>query len=263
MQSDLEQKQTKLAKFVNALEQFFHEEQLVEKHRKKVKKQAMVKSSSLIPNKYMALALDNALQHSAGLPGMSYFCPLSVPRALQENELRYFMELEPKDQLPGTSTRRACILDKTMQQTRVEVPRAVKAGALHRPVLHKALDEGSIGLPMVLWADLHMGLRSTSTEDCLAQICACMLQHIGMSLTIRMSPLAIAIHVVAHVAIRHPCCSVLACIVVQTRQPQCRWHVPAMKSCVCSLHTDCIIFTSWLAAMMCRYTPRILYWVCL
>jgi hypothetical protein len=180
LQSDLEQKQTKLAKFENALEQFFKEEQLVEKHRKKAKKQAMVKSSSLIPNKYMALALDNALQHSAGLPGLSYFCPLSVPRALQENEVRYFMELEPKDQLLGCSTRRACILDKTTKQTRVEVPRALKAGALHRPALHKALDEGSIGLPMVLWVDLHMGLRSTSTEDCLLKLA-------------------------------HACCSILAC----------------------------------------------------
>ena len=61
-------------------------------------------------------------------------------------------------------------MDRVTKERRYEVPRQLVSGKLHRPALHKCLDEGTIGLPMVQWLDSCQGLRGSSNEDWLVNV---------------------------------------------------------------------------------------------
>ena len=115
------------------------------------------------PNKEMVLALDKALQ-SCGLD-LRAFQPIDVLKPLAKHETRYMQELPPDLHLPGSSLLRSCIWDSRLSSGRAELPRDIPDGQIHMPSLHKALDEGSIGLPCVNFLDLHLKLRGSSTED--------------------------------------------------------------------------------------------------
>ena len=115
------------------------------------------------PNKEMVLALDKALQ-SCGLD-LRAFQPINVLKPLAKHERRYMQELPPELQLPGSSIFRSCIWDSCLSSGRPELPRDIRDGQIHMPSLHKALDEGSIGLPCVNFLDLYLKLRGSSTED--------------------------------------------------------------------------------------------------
>lgn len=118
----------------------------------------------LAPNREMAMALDNALR--AGGLSLGIFLPAKRLEPLRECEFRYFVTLPADMQVEGTSSTRACIWDKVVGTTRVEMPRSLGPdGKVFMPSLHKTCDEGSIGLPMAHWADLFVGLRSTLLED--------------------------------------------------------------------------------------------------
>jgi hypothetical protein len=150
----------------SSLERFFRMEQLEETVKKRRrKKDAISTGHDMNPNKIMAHALDNALRGSTGLPGLVYFKPDVRPGPLKPTEVRYFHELRREHQISGTSTRRSCIMDRVTKERRYEVPRHRVNGELHRPCLHKSLDEGMIGLPMVQWLDSCAGLRGTTHED--------------------------------------------------------------------------------------------------
>ena len=154
-----------------SLQRFFQmeqEEESIKKTRKK--KNAVTTGHDMSPNKIMAQALDNALRGSTGLPGLVYFKPEVRPTPLKDTEVRYFHELRVEHRIEGTSTRRSCIMDRVTKERRFEVPRKLVSGMLHRPALHKSLDEGTIGLPMVQWLDSSQGLRGSSHEDWLVNV---------------------------------------------------------------------------------------------
>jgi hypothetical protein len=119
---------------------------------------------SMIPNRQFTVALDRALQ-SAGL-SLKQFLPQQLAQALSASQERFLMELSPETQIFGSSVMRSCIVDKATGETWVEVPRSRGVdGFICMPTLHKALDEGSIGLYSAHFLDLHIGIRSTFTED--------------------------------------------------------------------------------------------------
>lgn len=155
----------------SSLQRFFQMEQAEESIKKKRKKKnAVTTGHDMSPNKIMAQALDNALRGSTGLPGLVYFKPEVRPTPLKATEVRYFHELRVEHRIEGTSQRRSCIMDRVTKERRYEVPRQLVSGKLHRPALHKCLDEGTIGLPMVQWLDSCQGLRGSSNEDWLVNV---------------------------------------------------------------------------------------------
>ncbi len=111
------------------------------------------------------MALDNSLR-SAGL-SLQHFKPgaANVLGALAESEVRYLVALPENMQVEGSSMFRACIYNNTTDSTKVELPCDVVNGKINAPALHKAIDEGAIGLPTVNWLDCYVKVRGTSQED--------------------------------------------------------------------------------------------------
>ena len=115
-----------------------------------------------LPNRQMALAIDNALQ-SARL-SLKQFVPETLLKPLQQHERRYLVELPAAWAIEGVAAWRSAIHDQRSGSTRVELPR--RAGVpLVRPALHKCLDEGSIGLVMTHFLDCCVQLRGSSMGD--------------------------------------------------------------------------------------------------
>lgn len=151
--------------FADPLERLFRLEQVNEAAKqRREKKTADQLTNGLASNRHLAMALDNALRNSLGLYGFAVFMPERRPEPLAKHERRYFYDLPELQLLAGTSSRRACVLNELTGQTRVEVPRLVAEGALQRPCVHMALDQGSRGLQATHWL-LHRGIRGTATED--------------------------------------------------------------------------------------------------
>ena len=119
----------------------------------------------MLSNKYMAMAIDNSLGGSTNLSGLRHFLPKVAPRPLKPCEERFFSDLPENMQWQGSSTRRSGVWCKDTNITRIDVPRSVVDNHLHRPSLHKTLDEGSVGLPMTQWLDLHRAMRGNTTEE--------------------------------------------------------------------------------------------------
>lgn len=148
-----------------AFDQFLQQESDKDQVAKKARKVANqeVLDNQYVPNKSMALAIDNAL-HSVKL-SLKYFAPARRPRALRSMEERFYIEVPDEHRISGSSARRACVRNVQTGESWVEIPRSCKDGSLHRPALHKALDQGSKGLPLCQYIDMGLGLRGSSTED--------------------------------------------------------------------------------------------------
>ena len=114
-------------------------------------------------NRFWALSLDNALRHGLGY-GLSRFQPSYHGYLLSEHETVRRRDLPLQEQLPGTSCCRATAVHVDGSE-RTLVPRQVQGEHLYRPVLHKAMDQGSLGWVGALWLDNCLQLRSTTVED--------------------------------------------------------------------------------------------------
>eukprot|EP00971_Amphidinium_carterae_P292687 5810764-Amphidinium_carterae.1 len=134
--------------------------------RKDIADQLLAKytSASRTANRSWIRALDSMLRSGTGKSLMS-FLPARVPRPLAPKEIRYFAELSTQ---PGeTPVRRSCIYTAETRSKEVEVPRKFEQGKLIEPTLHLAADQGSIGVPSLLWLAHKQKLRVTIAWDCL------------------------------------------------------------------------------------------------
>jgi hypothetical protein len=146
-------------------ELFKQERQVVNVNRqKKIKTVGLAgKHKHMNPNKEMAIAVDHAL-HSANL-SFKYFEVQKPLGRLSQWEQRYFVDLPEHLRVEGCSHRRAFIWDGNTSTSSIELPRHLLDKKLHRPSLHKCLDEGAIGLPMTHWLDCFCNIRGSSMED--------------------------------------------------------------------------------------------------
>jgi len=121
-------------------------------------------------NKEWIMKLDNALVQGCGF-GLSHFEPRRRLGALGQGDRRYLTKVVP----PGEDQEvlRSCIAFAKGGQA-FEVPRVIVAGQRVHPVLHLAPDQGSIGLPAIMWP-----LQSHST--------AMLLKHGNRATTLRSS----------------------------------------------------------------------------
>ena len=117
-----------------------------------------------MPNKYFALSLDNQLRKS-GLHGLAYFEPAQKCWSLQPREDFVLVEAAEESRIEGVSDHRVWAVHRTSGARRELIPRMLRDGRLHRPVLHKAQDQGSIGWKAAVWLDNCVGLRGSTTED--------------------------------------------------------------------------------------------------
>ena len=149
--------------YVDPVEALFRAEMRQEQQQSK-RKRGLGERGAFTPNRHMAQAIDNALRGCLQL-SLAYFAPSQRrPQALAEGEERYLRTLPQALQVEGTAARRSCIRNTNTNENWEEVPRDVRDGVLHRPVLHMSLDEGSVGLYMAHWL-LYEGVRATMTED--------------------------------------------------------------------------------------------------
>ena len=141
----------------------FLKEQLEEKEtqQRKRKKDSEDLAFELMPNKYFALALDKCLQKTMQV-GLSYFEPKNKELLLQKREVLALAELPDTGREEGSSSSRA--VARKDGRDRILAPREVRNGQLHRPALHRAQDEGSIGWPCSLWLDNCVQLRGSTTD---------------------------------------------------------------------------------------------------
>ncbi|CAE7032373.1 dpf-6 [Symbiodinium sp. CCMP2592] len=141
-------------------------EQLEEAKSRKKEQNADDIDFELMANKYFALSLDKSLQKSIQI-GLSYFMPSNPQLLLKPGETLAILDLDAAECPKGSTPRRA--VAKTCgsgeASHRVLVPREVRNGELHRPVLHRAQDEGSIGWVCSLWLDNCVQLRGSTIED--------------------------------------------------------------------------------------------------
>eukprot|EP00971_Amphidinium_carterae_P099718 1972107-Amphidinium_carterae.3 len=147
-------------------EQFIGELSDEEKARKESGQMVLAKFSdaSRSANRSWVRALDSMLRNGTGKSLMS-FLPSRVPRPLAPNEKRYFAALQT---LPGqAAVQRSCIYCKDTRSKELEVPRKIDKGRLVEPTLHISADQGSVGVPSLLWLAHKQKLRVSLAWDCL------------------------------------------------------------------------------------------------
>jgi len=124
-----------------------------------------------VPNQHMLQAWDHALRAGCGL-SLSHFMPARRATALGLGERRFHVPVGSGPQTvpfaEGDPTlRRCCVEHVATKRGRFELPRVPQAGAaaLHRPSLHVAIDQGSIGWPGWLYTFTGLGVRGTLWMD--------------------------------------------------------------------------------------------------
>ncbi|CAK0895039.1 unnamed protein product [Prorocentrum cordatum] len=105
-------------------------------------------------------ALDNMLRAGCGKT-LSDFVPRRRLAALGPGERREFVNV----QMPDGSMELRSVIQKEDGVRCFELPRVVVANRRVHRIMHIALDQGSTGLPSLLWLALGKGLRCTVTWD--------------------------------------------------------------------------------------------------
>lgn len=151
--------------FEDALLEFLRVEQAddSDKNKKKKGRKSMeLQEILLLPNRLLALAVDNSLRLGLGY-GLDKFSVGYKSGPLAQNEQRKLEELPLEQQVKGSSQFRSIVVDRVSGATvRQEFPRP---SSWPLPTIHKALDQGAIGWPASIFMDTALQLRSTSTPD--------------------------------------------------------------------------------------------------
>ncbi len=118
----------------------------------------------LVPNKFFLLSLDKSLRKSINI-GLDRFLVEQHNFRIGPEEKLGFVTLPEESKISGSAHRRAWVMGKSGEPLRELVPRKLVNGKLHRPALHKAQDQGSVGWPASVFLDNFCHLRSTTTPD--------------------------------------------------------------------------------------------------
>ena len=113
-------------------------------------------------NRDFLIKLNNAMLRCLGY-GLLAFLPQRRPRPLLPGERRYIVNY----QSPGEehARPRVCV-DHGDGRKSFEVPTVKRNGLRVYPIIHFAQDQGSIGLPAILFLQSALGLRCTMVWDC-------------------------------------------------------------------------------------------------
>ncbi len=117
---------------------------------------------TLVPSKFFLPGLDKSLRKSINI-WLDRFLVEQHNFRIGPQERLGFVTLPEESKINGSADRRAWVMGKSGEPLRELVPRKLVNGKLHRPALHKAQDQGSVGWPASVFLDNFCHLRPTTT----------------------------------------------------------------------------------------------------